>query len=110
MLNEHLLAQLRAYFDRRPSVRDGATPAAELVQAEQARGLPLPAHFKRVTAQFGGCLIGQAQICGLRNCALLGSPTLLDLNREFADFPQAPPGAWGGGGHRRMRQPRFHAP
>ncbi len=72
MTNE-ILATLRADFTKHPVLVAGPVSGQEVIEMEKTIGFSLPADYKLFVEHFGGAIVGQYSVFGLRASDAMGN-------------------------------------
>ena len=84
-MNAILIERLQDFFRKNPiTVREPST-AEELLLVEQAMQLKLDETHRYLLLHYGGVVIGDIRIYGLKNAELIGDETFVELTNNFKE-------------------------
>ena len=84
-MNTILIENLKDFFQKNPITMGEPSTADELLLVEQAMQLKLDETHRYLLLHYGGVVIGDIRIYGLKNAELVGDETFVELTNDFRE-------------------------
>ena len=84
-MNAILIERLQDFFQKNPITMGAPSTADELLLVEQTMQLKLDETHRYLLLHYGGVVIGDIRIYGLKNTELIGDETFLELTNNFRE-------------------------
>ena len=84
-MNAILIEKLQDFFQTNPITVGEPSTAEELFLVEQAMQLKLDETHRYLLLHYGGVVIGDIRIYGLKNAELVGDETFVELTNDFKE-------------------------
>ena len=84
-MNPILIERLQDFFQTNPITVGEPSTAEELFLVEQAMQLKLDETHRYLLLHYGGVVIGNIRIYGLKNAELVGDETFVELTNDFRE-------------------------
>ena len=84
-MNPILIEKLQDFFQTNPITVGEPSTAEELFLVEQAMQLKLDETHRYLLPHYGGVVIGDIRIYGLKNAELIGDETFVELTNNFKE-------------------------
>lgn len=84
-MNPTLIEKLQDFFRKNPITMGEPSTADELLLVEQAMQLKLDETHRYLLLHYGGVVIGDIRIYGLKNAELVGDETFVELTNDFRE-------------------------
>ena len=84
-MNAILIERLQDFFRKNPITMGAPSTADELLLVEQAMQLKLDETHRYLLLHYGGVVIGDIRIYGLKNAELVGDETFVELTNDFRE-------------------------
>jgi len=84
-MNAILIEKLQDFFQKNPITMGKPSTADELLLVEQTMQLKLDETHRYLLLQYGGVVIGDIRIYGLKNTELIGDETFVELTDDFRE-------------------------
>ena len=84
-MNAILIERLQDFFRKNPITMGAPSTADELLLVEQAMQLKLDETHRYLLLHYGGVVIGDIRIYGLKNTELVGDETFVELTNNFKE-------------------------
>ena len=84
-MNTILIERLQDFFRKNPITKGESSTAEELFLVEQAMQLKLDETHRYLLLHYGGVVIGDIRIYGLKNTELIGDETFVELTNNFKE-------------------------
>ena len=84
-MNPILIERLQDFFRKNPITVGEPSTAEELLLVEQAMQLKLDETHRYLLLHYGGVVIGDIRIYGLKNTELIGDETFVELTNDFRE-------------------------
>ena len=84
-MNAILIERLQDFFRKNPITEGEPSTADELLLVEQAMQLKLDETHRYLQLHYGGVVIGDIRIYGLKNAELVGDETFVELTNDFRE-------------------------
>ena len=84
-MNAILIEKLQDFFQKNPITMGKPSTADELLLVEQAMQLKLDETHRYLLLHYGGVVIGDIRIYGLKNAELVGDETFVELTDDFRE-------------------------
>ena len=84
-MNPNLIKKLQDFFQTNPITKGEPSTAEELLLVEQTMQLKLDETHRYLLLHYGGVVIGDIRIYGLKNTELVGDETFLELTNDFRE-------------------------
>jgi len=84
-MNPTLIKKLQDFFQENPITVGEPSTADELLLVEQTMQLKLDETHRYLLLHYGGVVIGDIRIYGLKNTELVGDETFLELTNDFRE-------------------------
>lgn len=84
-MNPILIEKLKDFFRKNPITVGEPSTAEELFLVEQAMQLKLDETHRYLLLHYGGVVIGDIRIYGLKNTELIGDETFVELTNDFRE-------------------------
>lgn len=84
-MNPILIEKLKDFFQKNPITMGAPSTAEELLLVEQAMQLKLDETHRYLLLHYGGVIIGDIRIYGLKNAELVGDETFVELTNDFRE-------------------------
>ena len=84
-MNAILIERLQDFFRKNPITVGAPSTAEELLLVEQAMQLKLDETHRYLLLHYGGVVIGDIRIYGLKNAELVGDETFVELTNNFKE-------------------------
>ena len=84
-MNPILIENLKDFFQKNPITMGEPSTAEELLLVEQAMQLKLDETHRYLLLHYGGVVIGDIRIYGLKNAELIGDETFVELTNDFRE-------------------------
>ena len=84
-MNPTLIKKLQDFFRKNPITVGEPSTADELLLVEQAMQLKLDETHRYLLLHYGGVVIGDIHIYGLKNTELVGDETFVELTNNFKE-------------------------
>ena len=84
-MNAILIERLQDFFRKNPITVGEPSTAEELLLVEQAMQLKLDETHRYLLLHYGGVVIGDIRIYGLKNAELVGDETFVELTNDFKE-------------------------
>lgn len=84
-MNAILIERLQDFFQKNPITMGAPSTADELLLVEQTMQLKLDETHRYLLLHYGGVVIGDIRIYGLKNTELIGDETFLELTNDFRE-------------------------
>ena len=84
-MNAILIEKLQDFFQKNPITMGAPSTADELLLVEQTIQLKLDETHRYLLLHYGGVVIGDIRIYGLKNTELIGDETLVELTNNFKE-------------------------
>ena len=84
-MNAILIKKLQDFFQKNPITVGEPSTADELLLVEQAMQLKLDETHRYLLLHYGGVVIGDIRIYGLKNAELIGDETFVELTNYFRE-------------------------
>ena len=85
MINPNLIKKLQDFFQKNPITMGAPSTAEELLLVEQTMQLKLDETHRYLLLHYGGVVIGDIRIYGLKNTELIGDETFVELTDDFRE-------------------------
>ena len=85
MINPNLIKKLQDFFRKNPITVGEPSTADELLLVEQTMQLKLDETHRYLLLHYGGVVIGDIRIYGLKNAELVGDETFVELTNDFKE-------------------------
>ena len=85
MINPNLIKKLQDFFQKNPITVGEPSTADELLLVEQTMQLKLDETHRYLLLHYGGVVIGDIRIYGLKNTELIGDETFVELTNNFKE-------------------------
>ena len=85
MINPNLIKKLQDFFQKNPITMGAPSTADELLLVEQTMQLKLDETHRYLLLHYGGVVIGDIRIYGLKNTELIGDETFVELTDDFRE-------------------------
>jgi len=85
VMNTILIERLQDFFRKNPITKGESSTAEELFLVEQAMQLKLDETHRYLLLHYGGVVIGDIRIYGLKNTELIGDETFVELTNNFKE-------------------------
>ena len=84
-MNAILIERLQDFFQKNPITMGAPSTADELLLVEQTMQLKLDDTHRYLLLHYGGVVIGDIRIYGLKNAELIGDETFVELTNNFKE-------------------------
>lgn len=84
-MNAILIERLQDFFQKNPITMGAPSTADELLLVEQTMQLKLDETHRYLLLHYGGVVIGDIRIYGLKNTELIGDETFVELTNNFKE-------------------------
>ena len=84
-MNPILIKKLQDFFQKNPITVGEPSTAEELLFVEQTMQLKLDETHRYLLRHYGGVVIGDIRIYGLKNAELIGDETFVELTNDFRE-------------------------
>ena len=84
-MNAILIEKLQDFFQKNPITMGAPSTADELLLVEQTIQLKLDETHRYLLLHYGGVVIGDIRIYGLKNTELIGDETFVELTDDFRE-------------------------
>ena len=84
-MNPTLIKKLQDFFQKNPITVGEPSTADELLLVEQTMQLKLGETHRYLRLHYGGVVIGDIRIYGLKNTELIGDETFVELTNDFKE-------------------------
>ena len=84
-MNAILIEKLQDFFQKNPITMGAPSTADELLLVEQTMQLKLDETHRYLLLHYGGVVIGDIRIYGLKNTELIGDETFVELTDDFRE-------------------------
>ena len=84
-MNPNLIKKLQDFFQTNPITKGEPSTAEELLLVEQTMQLKLDETHRYLLLHYGGVVIGDIRIYGLKNTELIGDETFVELTDDFRE-------------------------
>ena len=84
-MNPTLIKKLQDFFRKNPITMGEPSTADELLLVEQTMQLKLDETHRYLLLHYGGVVIGDIRIYGLKNTELIGDETFVELTNDFRE-------------------------
>ena len=84
-MNTILIERLQDFFRKNPITKGESSTAEELFLVEQAMQLKLDETHRYLLLHYGGVVIGDIRIYGLKNTELIGDETFVELTNNLKE-------------------------
>lgn len=84
-MNPNLIKKLQDFFQTNPITKGEPSTAEELLFVEQTMQLKLDETHRYLLLHYGGVVIGNIHIYGLKNTELIGDETFVELTNDFRE-------------------------
>ena len=84
-MNAILIEKLQDFFQKNPITMGKPSTADELLLVEQTMQLKLDETHRYLLLHYGGVVIGDIRIYGLKNTELIGDETFVELTDDFRE-------------------------
>lgn len=84
-MNAILIERLQDFFQENPITVGAPSTADELLLVEQTMQLKLDETHRYLLLHYGGVVIGDIRIYGLKNAELVGDETFVELTNDFRE-------------------------
>ena len=84
-MNAILIERLQDFFRKNPITLGAPSTADELLLVEQTMQLKLDETHRYLLLHYGGVVIGDIRIYGLKNAELVGDETFVELTNDFRE-------------------------
>ena len=84
-MNPNLIKKLQDFFQTNPITKGEPSTAEELLFVEQTMQLTLDETHRYLLLHYGGVVIGNIRIYGLKNTELIGDETFVELTNDFRE-------------------------
>lgn len=84
-MNPNLIEKLQDFFQTNPITKGEPSTAEELFLEEQTMQLKLDETHRYLLLHYGGVVIGDIRIYGLKNAELIGDETFVELTNDFRE-------------------------
>ena len=84
-MNPNLIKKLQDFFQTNPITVGEPSTAEELLLVEQTMQLKLDETHRYLLLHYGGVVIGDIGIYGLKNTELIGDETFVELTNDFRE-------------------------
>ena len=84
-MNPTLIKKLQDFFRKNPITIGEPSTADELLLVEQTMQLKLDETHRYLLLHYGGVVIGDIRIYGLKNAELIGDETFVELTNDFRE-------------------------
>ncbi|WP_404982264.1 SMI1/KNR4 family protein [Capnocytophaga granulosa] len=84
-MNPTLIKKLQDFFQENPITVGEPSTADELLLVEQTMQLKLDETHRYLLLHYGGVVIGDIHIYGLKNAELVGNETFVELTNDFRE-------------------------
>ena len=85
MINPNLIKKLQDFFQKSPITVGEPSTADELLLVEQTMQLKLDETHRYLLLHYGGVVIRDIRIYGLKNAELVGDETFVELTNDFKE-------------------------
>lgn len=85
MINPNLIKKLQDFFQKNPITIGEPSTADELLLVEQTMQLKLDETHRYLLLHYGGVVIRDIRIYGLKNAELVGDETFVELTNDFKE-------------------------
>ena len=85
MINPNLIKKLQDFFRKNPITVGEPSTADELLLVEQTMQLKLDETHRYLLLHYGGVVIRDIRIYGLKNAELVGDETFVELTNDFKE-------------------------
>ena len=85
MINPNIIKKLQDFFQKNPITVGEPSTADELLLVEQTMQLKLDETHRYLLLHYGGVVIGDIRIYGLKNTELIGDETFVELTNDFRE-------------------------
>ena len=85
MINPNLIKKLQDFFRKNPITVGEPSTADELLLVEQTMQLKLDETHRYLLLHYGGVVIRDIRIYGLKNAELIGDETFVELTKDFRE-------------------------
>ena len=85
VINAILIERLQDFFQKNPITMGAPSTADELLLVEQTMQLKLDETHRYLLLHYGGVVIGDIRIYGLKNAELVGDETFVELTNNFKE-------------------------
>ena len=85
MINPNLIKKLQDFFRKNPITVGEPSTADDLLLVEQTMQLKLDETHRYLLLHYGGVVIGDIRIYGLKNTELIGDETFVELTNDFKE-------------------------
>ena len=84
-MNPNLIKKLQDFFQTNPITKGEPATAEELLVVEQTMQLKVEETHRYLLLHYGGVVIGNIRIYGLKNAGLIGDETFVELTNDFRE-------------------------
>ena len=84
-MNPNLIKKLQDFFQTNPITKGEPSTAEELLLVEQTMQLKLDETHRYLLLHYGGVVIRDIRIYGLKNAELVGDETFVELTNDFKE-------------------------
>ena len=84
-MNAILIERLQDFFQKNPITMGAPSTAEKLLLVEQTMQLKLDETHRYLLLHYGGVVIGDIRIYGLKNAELVGDETFVELTNNFKE-------------------------
>ncbi len=84
-MNAILIEKLQDFFQKNPITMGAPSTTDELLLVEQTMQLKLDETHRYLLLHYGGVVIGDIRIYGLKNTELIGDETFVELTNDFRE-------------------------
>ena len=85
MINPNIIKKLQDFFQKNPITVGEPSTADELLLVEQTMQLKLDETHRYLLLHYGGVVIRDIRIYGLKNAELVGDETFVELTNDFKE-------------------------